>query len=204
MEIIPAILTNSLKEFDYQLNKLSFVSTLQIDFMDGLFVDTKSITPKDLPKLNGFFEAHLMVKNPASYFEVLKQKGFKRIIFHYESTKDIKQTILKAKSLNLEPCIAFNPDSDPKVIDGVNRYLFLTVNPGRQGQKFLKETLNKILNFKQQNLSLIIGVDGGVTDENIHLLMSLDFICVGSFITKSDNMEEQYKKLVRNGAYKKG
>lgn len=204
MEIIPAILTNSIKEFDYQLGKLSFVSIIQVDFMDGLFVDTKSINPKDLHELNGFFEAHLMVKNPANYFDVLKQKGFKRVIFHFESTKNINQTILKAKSLNLEPCIAFNPKSDPKVIEGVKRYLFLTVNPGRQGQKFLKETLNKIVNFKQQNPSLTIGVDGGITDENIHLLMSLDFICVGSFITKSDNMEEQYKKLVRNGAYKKG
>ncbi|MFT4260946.1 MAG: hypothetical protein ACMXX9_00755 [Candidatus Woesearchaeota archaeon] len=203
MDVIPAILTNKLDELSSQLEELGFCEVIQIDFMDGIFVDTKSIIPADLPVLNGFFEAHLMVEEPEKYFEVLKQKGFKRIIIHFESTKDVNKAILKANSLGFEVCIAFNPRTKPVIVKGANRYLFLTVNPGRQGQVFLEEVIDKVFLFKKQNPSLVIGVDGGVNSENIHLLRGLDFVCVGSFITKSKNMKEQYKKLVGNGSCKK-
>lgn len=201
MEIIPAILTNDLSEFKRSLNELSFSKTIQIDFMDGEFVETKSVNPSDL-SLNkkSLFEAHLMVNNPLTYFEVLKSKGFQRVILHKEC-KGFNEALVTANKLNFEICVAFNPNTEPILIKNVKRYLFLTVIPGKQGQEFIKERLIDVLEFKKNN-DVFVGVDGGVNLNNIKHLNKLDFVCVGSFITKSKNPKEAYEKLVRNGLKK--
>jgi ribulose-phosphate 3-epimerase len=88
--IIPTIFSHNKKEFLERLLKLRNVSPeLQIDFMDGKFVESKSIRVSDVPDLKKFrkkrFEAHLMCKNPEKYLEQLAKKGFKKIIFHDEA-----------------------------------------------------------------------------------------------------------------------
>jgi ribulose-phosphate 3-epimerase len=201
MEIIPAILTNDLSEFKESLSALFFSKTIQIDFMDGEFVETNSINPSDLIlNNNSFFEAHLMVNNPVKYFETLKSKGFQRIILHKES-QGFDDALKNAEKFGFEICVAFNPKTKPILIKNITRYLFLTVNPGKQGQKFIKERLKDVLEFKQKN-KVVVGVDGGVNLNSLEYLQEVDFICVGSFITKSKNPKEAYEKLVRNGLKK--
>jgi len=87
--IIPTIFSKNKKQFNERFNKLIKISkNIQIDFMDGKFVKAKSVQLSQIPNLKKYknnFEAHLMVKNPESWITKLKQKGFKKIIFHYSS-----------------------------------------------------------------------------------------------------------------------
>ena len=91
-EVIPTVFAMNKGEFDERLAKLVKISKkIQIDFMDGKFVDGRGVELRDVPNLRKYrseFEAHLMVRNPEEWFEELKEKGFKKVIFHYESIRD--------------------------------------------------------------------------------------------------------------------
>ena len=66
-KIIPAILTDDLKDLKAKLKKLKGLTDwIQIDIMDGKFVKKKSIKIKNILDLKIPFrlEFHLMVKNP--------------------------------------------------------------------------------------------------------------------------------------------
>src|SRR3989344_5043090 len=118
--IIPTIFAHNKKEFSQRFQKLLPISkNLQIDFMDGKFVKSKSISLSNIPNLKKYkknFEAHLMVKNPDNYLKKLKKKGFNKIIFHYISTNDSEKTIKKIKQLKLSAWLAINPQVSIKKI----------------------------------------------------------------------------------------
>ena len=121
--IIPTIFAHNKKEFSQRFQKLLPISkNLQIDFMDGKFVKSKSISLSNIPNLKKYkknFEAHLMVKNPDNYLKKLKKKGFNKIIFHYISTNDSEKTIKKIKQLKLSAWLAINPQVSIKKINAL-------------------------------------------------------------------------------------
>ena len=89
-QIIPAILT---KDIAYLQNKLlqiqGFSDWVQIDIMDGIFVDNTSVTLEDVFSLqivkDFSLEIHLMVKNPVTYFLACQNNNVKRVVFHAEA-----------------------------------------------------------------------------------------------------------------------
>ncbi len=65
--IIPTILTADIKEAQDKLDELAgLVDWVQIDLMDGQFVNNISIKPEELRRLKTTInlEAHLMVREP--------------------------------------------------------------------------------------------------------------------------------------------
>ena len=76
--VIPTVFATSKKEFDSRFSKLRDASkNIHIDFMDGKFVKSKSISAAGLPDLNRYlnkFEAHLMVQSPGKYIKKLLGK----------------------------------------------------------------------------------------------------------------------------------
>lgn len=208
MKIIPTIFAHNKKEFQERFAKLLPISrNFQIDFMDGKFVKTRSVQLKDIPNLKKYkknFEAHLMVLHPEKYLSKLKQKGFKKIIFHTEASKNPEDTIQKIKSLHLIPFIAINPKTSitkiaPHVKD-VKGILFMGVHPGKEHQPFIPKVYQKIKQLRAQNKKIIIQVDGGVTPQIIKKLIKLkvNIINSGSYIADSKNPKYALKKLKRN------
>lgn len=198
MKIVPAILTSDKEEYMAQYNKLDLFDEIQVDLMDGLFVSNKSLSVDDVENpLNKFLEAHLMVKDPLQYFSSLKNKGFRRVVAHIEAVSDMDSFLKEAIKNNFEPVIAFNPNSKLKLIKGVKNYLKMTVIPGNQGQELDLNALEDALSFKKSNPSLNIGIDGGVNLDNVSKLLDLDYLCIGSYLTKSNNTFDAYKELVR-------
>src|SRR3989338_3537702 len=111
MKIIPAILTNKIKDLEDKLKKLSgLVDLIQIDIIDGNFINNKTIGLKDLKKIkllkNFKLEAHLMVKNPEKYFEDCQKLGIKRVIFHIEAVKNLKEILETANKFKFEIGVA--------------------------------------------------------------------------------------------------
>ena len=106
MKIVPSILTDQLEQLRDILKKTErFTDYVQIDFMDGLFVPSKSVLPQEMDGITTALarEAHLMVEKPEAYLNDLKLLGFKRIIFHCEANahsqgiiRTIKQGRVKA------------------------------------------------------------------------------------------------------------
>ena len=209
--IIPTVFSHNKKEFNPRFEKLvPITKKIQIDFMDGKFVPGKSISMKEIPNLkkyNNEFEAHLMVQNPREWIKQAKEKGFKRIIFHYEAIpkEEIFSTGDYSNSLKLETYLAVNPDTKLKILLNVlsenenlfKGVLFLGVHPGKEGQKLQRVIFRRIKKLKKICPELIAQIDGGINEKTVKKAAKsgADFVNSGSFVSNSDNPTKQIEKL---------
>ncbi len=207
--IIPALLEKNFSDLKKQIKIIEkFSRFAQIDVADGKFVLSKTFL--DLKKLQILktklkFEIHLMAENPKKFFPaLLKNKKIYRIIIHRESFSrevDLLEAISLIHFAKKEVFLAENPDTPLKSIlpwlQQVDGILFLAVYPGFQGRPFQKKVLKKISALRQKNKSVIIAVDGGLTDKTIPLARraGANIFGVGSFIVKNDNPKKAYQIL---------
>lgn len=214
--IIPAILTNSKQEFREYLSSIKSVAKIiQIDLMDGEFVEFKSLMPRE------FFyedfgdlqvELHIMANfnNTRDIIESVKSfKPCTRIIVHQEicdNLEQLRQLVNLIKSINKEVAIAINPDTDMrdigKVVKKIDGVQFMGVNPGFYGATLQTKVYDKVVDFKNRYTMYEgdIAWDGAVSLDNIDHIQSLGVtrIAVGSAIFKSDNPAQSYQELVDN------
>lgn len=212
--VIPAILTNSKQEFrEYLSSVKSVATTIQIDIMDGEFVPSKSLSPReffyeDFGNLQ--VEIHIMAtfNNTRDIIESLKSfKSCTRIIVHQEiceNLEQLRQLVNLIKSINKEVAIAINPDTDirdiGKVVKKIDGVQFMGVNPGFYGSPLQTKVYDKVLEFKNRYTMYEgdIAWDGAVNIDNIKTIRDLGVsrIAVGSSIFKSDNPAKAYQELV--------
>ena len=205
MKIIPTIFAHNKKEFSQRFKKiLPIAKNIQIDFMDGKFVNSKSVSLEQIPNLKKYknnFEAHLMVKNPEDYIKKLKQKDFKKIIFHIEATKNPKEVIQLIKNQKLSPYLAINPETNIErilpYISEIKGVLFMGVHPGKEHQHFIAKVYKKISQLRKSNKKITIQVDGGINEKTIKklALLGVSRINSGSFVADSENPKETLNKL---------
>jgi ribulose-phosphate 3-epimerase len=203
---VPAILTDNVEHLRSTLTQAEeFTDYVQIDFMDGRFVPSKSVSPKEINGIGTTLtcEAHIMVKKPGQYLRDLKSFGFRRIIFHYEADSHPRALIRRIKEQGMEAGMAINPETD---ISGLHDFvpeldavLFLSVNPGFYGSAFIPTVLDKIRSFREVHSSIVIGIDGGVELDNLSRIQAsgVNYACVGSRIFLSDAPAKSYEELER-------
>ena len=210
-EIIPAILTNNLNDFKNKLKQVkNLTDWLQVDIMDGKFVNNTSIKLTDLEKIKIPFnlEIHLMVFNPEKYFQNCQKLKAKRVIFHFEAVKNPSKILKEMEKYSFEKGIAINPDTEVEKIKpylkNFDLVLLLGVKPGFQGQKFNPIVLKKIKQLKPPHQKfgvgakkIKIGVDGGVKLSNIGKIAQAgaDNLVVGSYLLQSKNINLTFKRL---------
>ena len=79
--------------------------------------------------------------------------------------------------------------------------LIMSVNPGFGGQKFIPQSLDKIKKLKQmidaKNYNVDIQVDGGVSVDNIHDIVTVgaNIVVAGSAIFGKDNIQKAVSDL---------
>lgn len=204
-KIIPTIFANNKKEFDEKFRNLIGISNFfQIDFMDGKFVKGKSVKLSEIPNLKETgkkFEAHLMTKHPEKKFAKLKRKGFRKVIFHYESTKKPERIIKRAKNLGLVCFMAINPETSVKKISPLLKetggILVMGVHPGKEHQNLILGTYKKIREIKKHSPRTTVQIDGGVNLQTARKLKlaGADILNTGSFVSSSKNPHEALRKL---------
>lgn len=173
---------------------------IHFDVMDGLFVENKTFDYEVVKEVNeycSFFkDVHLMTYKPNEYLKEYKEARTDQITFHYESVnkEDILNIIAEIKSLNMKVGMSIKPSTDIKKIEEYLPYLDLvlvmSVEPGKGGQKFNEESLEKIKYLKEnkKNNHYLISVDGGINNETSKLVKKAgaDVIVVGTYLTKSE------------------
>ncbi|MDD5437632.1 MAG: hypothetical protein PHC70_00600 [Patescibacteria group bacterium] len=218
LEIIPAILAQSKKEFFKKLEAAAKLSkTVQIDVMDGLFVKNK--TPRDLNNGRWFaeyllnppedvpaIELHLMVEDPWSIIrEWHEYLELKRAIWHIEAPIEHGELIEMTREFKIEPGLAISPGTSleelrpflkPGLIDEV---LVMGVKPGRSGQKFMPEAL-KTLRTLRKRPKIRIGVDGGISLKNAKTIIKAgaDRLNAAGAIFMAKDPSFAYKQLINN------
>lgn len=205
IRIVPAILTKDLNDLENMVRQAeTFSDYVQIDIMDGRFVPSKSVTCQQLATvpIKSSWEAHLMVLDPESCLQDLYQAGAQKVIFHFEATASPGKVISQARELDLKVGLAVNPDTPASAFmpltGDVDSVLFLTVNPGFYGSKFIPEVMAKVAELRKSCPELEIGIDGGIKETNIRQVAQsgVDVICVGSAIFLQQQPGESYRHLL--------
>ena len=195
------------KDGNYEtIKKLNNTSCdyIHIDIMDGKFTKNKNFEYKEIEELfkdnKKRLDVHLMVEDAYSYIEDYIKLKPDFITFHIESKSDINKCIKLVKDNNIKVGLAINPDTRIYTIlpyiNDIDLVLVMSVVPGEGGQAFIKDVVKKINELKalQRKYKYVINVDGGINNETIKLVNS-DMIVSGSYITMSDNFNENINKL---------
>ncbi len=203
--VVPAILTEDPKALETMVRQAeTFTTYAQFDFMDGQFVPSRSITWEHLAGLSMklSWEAHLMVLHPEEQLEGLQQAGAQKVVFHYEATPSPQKVISLARNLGLGVGLAINPETPVSSIlpltGEIDSVLFLSVNPGFYGSKFIPEVLNKLVEFRNARPDMEIGIDGGIKESNIIQIArtGVNVIYVGSAIFAPPQPAESFRHLL--------
>lgn len=174
---------------------------IHVDFMDGTFTDNTSLSLEamHLDKFTKPIEIHLMVTNPLKYIEYCKKFNPKHFIIHYETLKNQMETIIKITDNNMRTGLAINPETDIEAIKPLLKYvdmvLVMSVIPGKGGQSFILNTVDKLKALRKVYKGRI-EVDGGINDETILLVKEyIDSVVSGSYVCLSDDCNERIAKL---------
>ena len=214
IQIIPAILATTEKEYHEQLEKIISADVfqegwIQIDIMDNKFVQNKSIGFDVIAKYPEFFkkEIKLLVEDPTNWLEqaaYIDAHFMDRVIAPVEvGALKIEKYLNKAKELRLEVGLSVNPktpiESLVPFVDKIRYVVIMSVEPGFQGQQFITDALEKVKKVKSQ-YSLTVGVDGGINSSNVRSIVDAgaDYLAVGSGLLKGDidaNLEKFWEAL---------
>jgi ribulose-phosphate 3-epimerase len=209
IEIIPAILAHSAKDFEEKLRLVETeCKTVQVDILDGtMFANTSwfDVSHISALKTNLAYELHIMAENPIPIIEEWKEKipTLKRVIIHSEIDRQLGTVIDHLKEhLKLEVGIALNPATPIEeirdVIERIDQITLMGVHPGTSGQSFEGDyLLDKIKRIHRLYPAISLEIDGGVTKELIPALVDAGItrICGASLLYKAENPTKTLQEL---------
>jgi ribulose-phosphate 3-epimerase len=211
IKISPSILSADFSKLGSEIRELEKANAdlIHIDVMDGHFVPNITIGPEVIKKLRKYtslpFDVHLMISPVNNFIKNFADAGADIITIHPEATKDLKNSIEKIKSFNKKAGVSLNPvtsiDAVLPVLDIIDLVLVMSVNPGFGGQKFMKETLNKVKLLRKEidkkKLKAQIEIDGGINFDNSKMAIDagVDILVSGTTIFKEN--EGNLKKNIQ-------
>ncbi len=184
---------------------------IHFDVMDGAFVPNITVGPYALECLkshipNVVFDAHLMIDNPDKYIKDFVDAGASMISVHIENVEHVHRTVEYIRHLGAKAGVAINPGTSLSAIDEIIHYtdyiLIMSVNPGFGGQSFIERSIFRAKSLKQrikeENLDVLIEMDGGLKLENLYLVKEyVDIFVIGSGIFKAKDIEQMTKDAKR-------
>ncbi|MEK7182780.1 MAG: hypothetical protein AAB694_01330, partial [Patescibacteria group bacterium] len=177
--IIPAILTNDPKELEEKLNRLGgIVQRVQIDIVDGVFANNKTILPDVLEgvETNLLIDFQLMTKEPKEWVERCVRGLADRIFGHVERMSSQLDFIGKVQEVGAKVGLALDLETPVSAIERVlfnnlDAVLVMSVKAGFGGHEFDPSVLEKIRQLDEirarDDTPFRICVDGGINEKNI-------------------------------------
>ena len=182
------------------------VDYIHVDIMDGKFVSNKTMPFKEMRHISDYtdkrLDVHLMVRKPWKYIDDYATLNTEYITFHVE-TKNVTKTLDLIDSYGIKKGLSIKPGTlldelDP-YLDKVDLILVMSVEPGKGGQEFINETIDRIKELKKKlkehKLNALISVDGGINEEVAKKLKDVDILASGSYVINSDDYQEAINKL---------
>jgi ribulose-phosphate 3-epimerase len=174
----PPVMAPSMLKIDYadlagDVRRLEAADAkvLHWDVMDGHFVPNLSygamLIASVRPRTNLFFDAHLMIADPAKYLDDFIHAGCDAITIHIEAVPDPRPVIDRIHEHGIKAGIAINPRTPVDRIRGIapacDLVLVMSVEPGFGGQKFKPEVLPKVRELRSLvRPDTVISIDGGI------------------------------------------
>jgi ribulose-phosphate 3-epimerase len=183
IEIAPSILAADFARLGQEIAEVraAGVKMVHLDVMDGHFVPNLTIGPPLITSIRKttdlFFDAHLMISEPAKYIESFVNAGVNNITFHIEVVDDPLKIVDKLHKMGCSAGICLNPETPVEAIEPVAKYfdmvLVMTVHPGFGGQKFMPDAAKKIIKVREiVGPNIRVEVDGGIDSKTAPIVVS--------------------------------
>lgn len=216
MNIYPSILTDELELVQQQLNLCidsGLVQTVQVDIIDGYFVDNVTVAPSDLVGMDfGELEIdfHIMTQEPIDFVrEIVDYKDelpIRSVIGQIEQMTSQELFIDEVRRYNWNVGFSLNlytplEEIDPYLWDRLHIVQLMAIEAGFQGKKLNEQVYAKLTELRQlmieRDLHFEIIVDGGVTAKNISRLQQhgVTAVSVGSALWNAPDFSEIFQEL---------
>ena len=179
--LAPSILSADFMNLEKEIKAVESAGAqyLHFDVMDGMFVRNISFGIPVLKCIKGKttlkLDVHLMIVDPARYFEKFKEAGAEILTVHVEAMKNPKEDLKRIKELGMIPSITLSPDTPAEdvfpYLEDVKQVLVMTVQPGEGAQSYIDKCTDKIKAIRaeivKRGLDVDVEVDGGINEETI-------------------------------------
>lgn len=183
LPMTPPVIAPSILKVDYaglgaEVRRLEAAgaAVLHWDVMDGHFVPNLSygamLIEKIRPRTDLFFDAHLMIADPAKYLDDYIRAGCDAITVHIEAVPEPAGLLRRIREAGLKAGLALNPQTSIQrvrsALPDCDLILVMSVQPGFGGQKFKPEVLPKVRELRELvPAETVLSIDGGIGPDTI-------------------------------------
>lgn len=174
IQISPSLMTMDLDKFKEQITFLdNHANSYHIDIMDGHYVPNITLSPwfiTEIRKISSLpLSAHLMVTDPSFWVNELIKLRCEWICMHAEVLDGLAFRLIdQIHDAGLKAGIVLNPETSiDKIfpyIELLDKITIMTVDPGFAGQRFIENSLQKIVDLKklreENGFHYVIEMDG--------------------------------------------
>lgn len=199
-KVAPTILATTPEDYAARIDRVKpFAKRIHIDFSDGNFSPTTTI---GLAQMYGFegaeMDLHLMVKDPALYYENVVALEPDLVIIHAESDCDHLAVFRQYQEVGVRAGVAILQETKVEqvrnLLSHVDHVLVFCGTLGYNHGKFDATVLDKIQAIKAINPSAEVAVDGGIDQASAKQAIEAgaDVLDSGSFIHDAIDPEAAY------------
>lgn len=208
IRITPSILNADFSRLDQEIESIAGVSDLiHLDVMDNIFVPNFTFdfeaASKIIQNTSIGVDAHLMVADVDLIAVQYAEIGCASVTIHAEATENIPQTLRNIRKAGSRSSLGIKPNTDiemyESIVDDVDMFLIMTVEPGFGGQKFMENMMEKVRRTKKiiGDRPIWLQVDGGISMDTIQIALEAgaDTFVVGSAVFNASNPAEMVKTI---------
>lgn len=215
IKIAPSILSADFAKLGEEIKEVERAGAdwIHVDVMDGHFVPNITMGPLVVDAIRPIthlpLDVHLMIENADQYVEAFAKAGADYITVHVEANPHLHRTLQKIRQAGAKPGVVLNPHTPVSaiepILEEIDLVLFMTVNPGFGGQKFIPSVLKKVEELKaiidERQLSIDIEIDGGINEETVKdaVKAGANVFVAGSAIFGKEDRESALQAIKRSG-----